>query len=342
MFFEKVLQNVKVLIKKCSFADFMEKVDIKDRKILYHLDLNSRQSFSQIGTKVGLHKDAVALRVKRLKEKGIIIRFNTLIDTLKLGYSCMRFYFNYQYTSPEIKEKIINHFVNFKHTQTVASPEGSIDLCVFLLAKNVTEIHSFWQKTLSKYRDYFANQIIAPFIGENIYTKSFLIGEKDDRINQIVRRGGEIVDYDDLDFQILQLLARNSRIPTIDIANKLNITTATASKRIKTLKDLGIILRFHITTNWELIGYKWFKVDLYLKDYNKINQIIKYLEGNPHLAYIDKTFGYADLELELIVENVNQLNQIIEDISSKFPKMIRSNTYFSVAKSHKWVDMPER
>ena len=319
----------------------MEKLDLKDRKIIYHLDLNSRQPFSQLGKKVGLYKEIINYRVKRLQEKGIIVRFNTLIDTLKLGYTCMRFYFNYQYITPEIKKEIIDHFVNFKRTQMVASPEGAVDLCVFMIAKNVSEIHSFWQKTLSNYRDYFAKQIIAPFIGENIYKKSFLIDEKDDRINQIVRRGGEIIDYDDLDFQILQLLAQNSRIPTIDIAKKLNITTITIAKRIKRLIELGVILRFHVTINWEIIGYKWFKVDIYLKDYNKIHQIIKYLETNPHLSYIDKTFGYADLELELIVKNVDQLKQIIEDLSTKFPKMIRSYTYFSIVKSHKWVDMPE-
>ena len=319
----------------------MEKLDLKDRKILYHLDLNSRQSYSQLGKKVGLYKEIVNYRIKRLQEKGIIVRFNTLIDTLKLGYTCMRFYFNYQYITPEIKKEIIDHFVNFKHTQMVASPEGSFELCIFMMAKNVSEIHSFWQKTLSSYRDYFAKQVIAPFIGENIYSKSFLIDEKDDRSNLIVRRGGDIIEYDDLDFQILQLLAQDSRIPTLDIAKKLNLTTITITKRIKRLIELGAILRFHITINWELIGYKWFKVDINLKDYNKIHQIINYLEINPHLSYIDKTFGYADLELELIVKNVNQLNEIIEDISSKFPKMIRSYTYFSVAKSHKWVDIPE-
>ena len=319
----------------------MEKIDLKDRKILYHLDLDSRQSFSQLGKKVGLYKEIVNYRVKRLQEKGIIVRFNTLIDTLKLGYTCMRFYLNFQYITPEIKKEIIDHFVNFKRTQTVASPDGSVDLCVFMMAKNVSEIHSFWEKTLSNYRDYFAKQIISPFVGENIYTKSFLIDEKDDRLNLIVKRGGEIVDYDDLDLQILQLLAQNSRIPTLDIAKKLNLTTITITKRIKRLIELGVILRFHVTINWEIIGYKWFKVDLYLKDYNKKHQIINYLEKYPHLSYIDKTFGYADLELELIVKDVNQLKQIIEDISSKFPTMIRSYTYFSVAESHKWVDIPE-
>jgi DNA-binding Lrp family transcriptional regulator len=253
----------------------------------------------------------------------------------------MRFYFNYQYITPEIKHQIIDHFVNFKCTQIVASPEGSIELCVFMFAKNISDIHAFWQQTLSKYRDYFANQIIAPYMGENIYTKSFLLDEKNDRKNLIVRRGGAVVAYDDVDFQILQLLARNSRIRTIGIAQELNKNTLTISNRIKRLIELEVILKFHITIDWELIGYKWFKVDLYLKDYKKLHQIIRYLEANPHLAYIDKTFGYADLELELIVENVDQLKHIIEDISMKFPEMIRSYVYFSVEKSHKWIEMPE-
>ena len=37
----------------------MEQVDLKDRKILYELDLNCRQSNAQIGKKVGLSKEVV-------------------------------------------------------------------------------------------------------------------------------------------------------------------------------------------------------------------------------------------------------------------------------------------
>ena len=49
----------------------MEKIDLKDRKILYELDIDSRQSFRNIGRKVGLSKDVVASRVKKLKENAL-------------------------------------------------------------------------------------------------------------------------------------------------------------------------------------------------------------------------------------------------------------------------------
>jgi DNA-binding Lrp family transcriptional regulator len=58
--------------------NIIEKLDLKDRKILYHLDLDSRQSFAQIDKKTGLHK-VVALRVKKLQEKGIIRNFLHLL-----------------------------------------------------------------------------------------------------------------------------------------------------------------------------------------------------------------------------------------------------------------------
>ena len=70
----------------------MDKVDLKDRKILYELDLDARQSLTQIGKKVGLKKDVVSYRINRLQEEGVIQNYWTAIDTFKLGYNVFRIY----------------------------------------------------------------------------------------------------------------------------------------------------------------------------------------------------------------------------------------------------------
>ena len=75
--------------------DDMKKLDLKDRKILHQLDMDSRQSFRSIGRKVGLSKDVVASRVKKLQELGIIDRFYTEIDLFKLGYIMCDVFFKY-------------------------------------------------------------------------------------------------------------------------------------------------------------------------------------------------------------------------------------------------------
>lgn len=62
-----------------------------DVEILNLLQQNSRLSFVQIGKEIGLSPTAVADRMKRLEEDGIILKNYTLIDHKKVGYSLSAF-----------------------------------------------------------------------------------------------------------------------------------------------------------------------------------------------------------------------------------------------------------
>src|SRR3972149_2971844 len=51
--------------------EIMYDLDAKNRKILYQLDINCRQSNASIGKKVGLSKEVVNYRIKKLENDGI-------------------------------------------------------------------------------------------------------------------------------------------------------------------------------------------------------------------------------------------------------------------------------
>lgn len=320
----------------------MVKIDLKDRKILYQLFLDGRQSFRSVGRKVGLSKDVVASRVQKLQENEIIQGYCIVFDYFKLGLTPMRFYFKYQYITPEIKKEIIEHFVNCKHSTSVFSTKGTYDLVVVALVKNNTDIYPFWQKTLDKFGDYFAKRIFSIYMGETIYKPSFLLDKKDDvRTKPMLKRSWERVEHDDLDIKILKILSFNARAPTIEIAEKLNTTALTINNRIKKLIKKGVILGFVAVPNVIKLGYQFMKVDFFLREHNKIHQIIKYVEKNPYLIALDSTLGYADLEFEFILYNINQLHKIVEDITLKFPKIIRNYAITAVEKNYKFLIMPE-
>jgi len=317
----------------------MEKLDVKDRKILYELDTNSRQSFRNIGRRVGLSKDIVASRVKQLKERGIILRFFTYYDILQLGYNFLRFYFKFQYVTPDIKKDIINHFMNDDHVNNLFSTEGSYDLGVLMMVENISDIYPLWRKTLEKYGDYFSEQIFSAYMGELIYGHAFLLNGIEKPQRTPLRKNWGKVKIDELDFQILKLLVADSRIPTVDIANTLNSSVTTITSRIKRLEKLRVILGFSVELDLEKLGYQVWKVDFYLSEYTKLNHIVKYIEQNPLLYSVDYTIGYADLELELNVTDISQLHEIIEDLHSKFPKIIRNYTFFRGIKFYKWYTL---
>lgn len=62
------------------------KIDKLNRKILQHLQENSRKSFASIGRDVGLTPPAVAERVKKMEDLGILEGYRARVNHLKLGY----------------------------------------------------------------------------------------------------------------------------------------------------------------------------------------------------------------------------------------------------------------
>jgi DNA-binding Lrp family transcriptional regulator len=320
----------------------MEKLDVKDRKILYELDIDSRQSFSQLGKKVGLHKDVVAYRVKKLQEKGIIKNFYLDISGYKLGYYKIKFYYNFQFITPEIKQDIIEYLVKSPYTDVVHSAEGQYDLVVICEVENIPNFYNIWSSVINKYRDFFSNQIFCIHNKLIEYKRIFLLDEKfdkkEDRIIFVESSSDEKVDIDSLDKKILELLAPNSRIKTVDIAEKLHSTVNTINSRINTLVKTGVIQRYTINIDWPKIGYQWFKADVVLKDLEKRQKIVEYIENNPNLLHRIASLGYVDLELTFALNNANQLHQIMENLALKFPDSIKNYKYFSITKTHKYSE----
>ena len=64
----------------------MPQIDIKDHKILYQLDVDALQSAAQIAKKVGLSKDSVNYRIKKMFKSGIIRHYYPVLNTPYLGF----------------------------------------------------------------------------------------------------------------------------------------------------------------------------------------------------------------------------------------------------------------
>jgi len=322
----------------------MVKLDIKDRKILYELDLNCRQLNTQIGKKVGLKKDVVAYRIKRMQDEGVINCFWTAINTFKLGYNVFRIYINFQFVSSDKKNEIIQYFVNHKNSWAVVSVKGEIDLNVILWVRDIYEFYRFWEKTIELYGDYFSNSAISILVYVNAYQKSYLLldeYEKSDRLLYQTVCGRENVEIDEIDYRLLNEIAINARAPLIELAEKLNCSSQTINYRIKNLIENGVIQSFRVGIDISKMGLEKFVLNIYLREQKQRNFLVNYLKDLPYLEYIDIALGWADLQLEVILKDINDLTKIMDQIASKFPNAIKKQNLMIATQYHKERWLPE-
>ncbi len=326
------------------YLDTMGNIDLKDRKILYHLDLNSRQSFRSIGRKVGLSKDVVTSRVKKLQEKGIISCFWTAIDTFKLGYQVFRIYINFRDITPDKKEEIIQYFVDCKDSWAVISGKGEVEFSVIFWVKDVSAFYQFWNKTVLKFGPFFEKMIISTLNHVIAYKKSFLLPDNFNKIDaEFYHLGsiGKTYEIDEIDYKIMNELAVNARIPIIELASKIGSSTKVVNYRIKNLMKKGIILSFRVAINISKVGLQNFNININLKDHSQRKSILDYLENKPFLEYIDDNIGWTDLQFEIVVESMEKLIEVTDEINIKFANAIRNQTFGIITERHKERWLPE-
>jgi len=319
------------------------KIDLKDRKILYELDLNCRQSNAQIGKKVGLGRDVVGYRIKKMEDEGIINNYWTFIDTFRLGYNVFRIYINFQYVTPKIKEEIIKYFVDYKNSWVVFSAKSPIDLVVVMWVKDIFEFCQFWEKTLDLYEDYFSEYHTSIYYGSVVYKKSFLLPEilDSNRIISEMRCGGKPVEIDEIDYKLLNEIAVNARAPLLELAEKLGCSSQTINYRIKNLVKSGVIKGFRVDLDLSALGLQHYKVDIYLKDHKLKRPILKYLGDKPYIEFMNFAHGWADIEPEFVVNSFNELLKILDEINTKFSGVIKKQSFFITEKLYKLRCLPE-
>jgi Lrp/AsnC family transcriptional regulator, leucine-responsive regulatory protein len=320
-------------------------IDLKDRKILYELDIDARQSLTQIGKKVGLNKDVVSYRIKRMEDEGIIENYWTQIDSYKLGYNVFRYYLILQNATPNIKNEIINHLVGYKKTWVVGTCKGMYDLVAVIWVKSVPEFYKFWDETNDKYGDYFAEKVFSVYLQAYCYPLSYLLldsYEKSSRDgHELITGGGNTAEIDEVDYRLLNEIAENGRMSLIDLAQKLSCSSQMVDYRIKNLRKKDVIQAFRVNIDISKIGYDHFKVDIYLKEPSQRKKIFDYLKYNKYVTFINTSAGYADIEVELNIENSNKMTELMDEVYTKFPGVIKKYTYFSAQKNYKLRCLPE-
>lgn len=315
------------------------KLDLKDRKILYQLDVNSRQSNAEIAKKVRLSKDAVGYRIKKLEEQGIIRGFRAVIDSSRLGYLFYRVFFNLMDMQPAKLQELIEFLKNQKNVWWIAKLDGTWNFAFAIWVKSNKEFNDFYYGLGLKFRENIKERLICPMVSYKEMSKKYLLEAKQE-VSITSVGDGEKQEVDQTDLKILKFLAENARTPLIDMAHELKVDSMTIHHRIKKLEDKKIIQGYKVDLDSRKLGRDFYSVKINLRDVSQIKEVRNFILTLPEVTATTEAIGSYDIEFDLEVENSERYFKILEDLETKFD-FIREVIYFRVLKNYKILYMPE-
>lgn len=306
-------------------------LDVKDRKILSELDMDARQPLSSIAKKVGLSREVVNYRLRRLEQEKVILGYFTVLDTAKLGLMYCRMFFKYRKMGPEAEKELLLFCSQNENIVWVILGEGKWDIVLVVLASTVEKIEDVYDKLNNRFGLYFQNPYISLAFRIHEFKHNYLYAKPDYK-ELVLGEAAKAVKLDSADYELIKLLSADAKLSLVELARKLKVSPELVSYRIKRLVSERVILAFRARINTKLLGYDYYKVFLTLQNFDKKNQsgILGFLRNQPNVIYITKPMGTYTLEFEAMVKNTNELHEILKQLKEQFGDiLIDYETYFT-------------
>ena len=122
---------------------------------------------------------------------------------------------------------------------------------------------------------------------------------------------------DDLDRNIVGILADDARISLKDLAQRVGLSSPSASERLKRLEERGVIRGFTIDIDPAMIGYTLQALVRIRPLPGKLHVVQKLIEDIPQVSECDKVTGDDCFIARLHLRSIEQLDEILDRIADK-------------------------
>jgi|SRR3989339_152066 len=317
-------------------------IDLKDKKIISQLDLNSRQTNKQIAKKVGLSEQVTGNRIKRLIDLKIIDYFYVRINPSLLGFMHLKIYLRLHNLTKQKEGELIKELILAKGIFWLASLRGKYDLVLSLYVKNMYDFSQKYEGLLGKWGNYILLRNVVFLEKVQMYNKKYLIPKSETVVFTYSEGKEQSLEIDKLDSELLKILNIQGRKSLIEISQQLKTSPDTIRYRLKNLEKKKIITGYGVKINYNKLNYNYHLIVLKLQEMNsqKYQKLEILSRLNKNILYFIKTIGDHELELEVETTSKEELDQIIQILRDHFVSEIKDYELLEVTKEHRLTYFP--
>ena len=118
-----------------------------------------------------------------------------------------------------------------------------------------------------------------------------------------------ILDY--INYKIIDVLSKNSSLPFVELAKQIGISDATVHTRVKKMISTGIIKKFSVIIDNNLIGYDHLAFIMVKLENGKTDQAVTILEEIEQILEIHEIYDKFDLLVKIRSKSLENMRDII-------------------------------
>jgi DNA-binding Lrp family transcriptional regulator len=325
-------KSAKKLVKLFKEFKNMNKLtnlmDDKDKLILFELQQDCRQPLSKIAKSVKLPQQTVSYRIKKLEDEKVIKKYTININYPKLGYSRHSLYLDLRSIDATEVNDYLKHLTGMNEVSCCYMLHGVSQWKVYVSVwtKTIERYDEIQTKIITKFRKHLKNYLSFQSVKSWSYFGRILNPNKKAKVDTKESPGNFVLR--EMEQKLLDKLRKNGNASVVELARELKTTHNTIIRKIKYLKENGIIERFYPILDVNKLGLKEYtfisRIDLsYSKDLNKF---IEYAKEDPRFCIVIKAVGYVNLYYAFYSKNDNELKEITSKID-KFLGKAALETY---------------
>ncbi|MBU1111184.1 MAG: Lrp/AsnC family transcriptional regulator [archaeon] len=322
----------------------MARIDTKDKKILHELDMNARMPLTELARKVGLSRQVVEYRIKRMQKENIIFGAIAIFDSVVVGFNWYRVAFRLLNVTKEQKDAFLLFLKDHNHINWLGEVGGNWDLVMNFICKDNFEFNSIFEEIISKYGQFIRDYEVLIYVNVYDLQRKYILENKGERKTfHHEMKYNSIIHLDQLDKSIISELSKNSLISNIELGQKLNVAGNTIKNRINEMKKSKLLLGFRLFINPSSFGYKSHMLFLEITRLNLVQekQLYNYLKTIPNITFIVKHIGKWRIGMEIETKDEKDFQDIFVDIRGKFSEIITNFESFPIFKDYVINYFPE-
>mgnify|MGYP003974507481 CR=1 FL=1 len=309
-------------------------MDKKDRKLLYYLSLNSRESHTQLSKKIGLSKNSVKYRIERLQKEGVIKQFTIMPNFSKCKLDTFNMLLKFNEDIYEKKE-IINYFKKLGFCTWVVTLSGNWDLFVEIVIRDLNDMAE-WIRDINDHFGGLLNDYKVFFVASKPIRVGGMIKDffKDLEVNKPKPKKIDFkkIDLDDTEKKILYELSEDSSLPYLQIAKKVGVSLDVVRYRIKSFIDNNVILRFDTEISLPKLGYTKYLCRVRLRggSTEKVVAIKKRITVNNNVSYAFFDVNGNNLVFTCAFKKSEEIDHLLRGLRKDFSDIIVNQEYLLV------------